>query len=67
MEGLIKKGLLHVRVRGDEWIVPSNEDEPMVPDGCVISFVHFHTRELASPPTGSSAGFFTTMGLSSST
>jgi hypothetical protein len=42
MEGLIKKGLLHARVKGDEWVVPGNEDEPVVPDGYVISFVHFH-------------------------
>jgi hypothetical protein len=67
MEGLVKKGLLHVRVRGDEWIVPSNEDEPVVPDGYIVSFVHFHRHGLASPPTGSSVGFFTIMGLSSST
>jgi hypothetical protein len=67
MEGLVKKGLLHVRVRGDEWIVPSNEDEPVVPDGYVVLFMHFHRHGLASPPTGSSAGFFTIMGLSSST
>jgi hypothetical protein len=52
---------------GDEWIVPSNEDGLVVLDGCVVSFMHFHKHGLASPPTGSSMGFFTTMGLSSST
>jgi hypothetical protein len=66
MEGLIKKGLLHVRVNGDEWVVPGNEDGPVVPDGYIVSFMHFHERKLASPPIGSSMGFFTTMGLSSS-
>jgi hypothetical protein len=66
MEGLIKKGLLHTRVRWDEWIIPDNKDESVVLDGYVILFVHFHEHRLASP-TGSSTGFFTTMGLSSST
>jgi hypothetical protein len=50
MEGLVKKGLLHTRVRGDEWIVPSNEDGLVVLDGCVVSFMHFHKHGLASPP-----------------
>jgi hypothetical protein len=54
MECLIKKGLLHMRVRGDRWIVPSNEDELVVPDSYVISFMHFHKHGLESPPTGSS-------------
>jgi hypothetical protein len=67
MEGLVKNGLLHVRVMGDKWLVPSNEDGLVVPDGCVVLFVHFHEHGLASPPTGSFAGFFTTTGLSSST
>jgi hypothetical protein len=64
MEGLIKKGLLHVRVTGDEWLIPSNEGGPVVPDGYVVSFVYFHERGLASPPTSSSTGSFTTTGLS---
>jgi hypothetical protein len=65
MEGFIKMGLLHAG-SGDEWIILSNEDEPMVPDGYVVSFVHFHKCGLVSPPTDSSAGFFITVGLSSS-
>jgi hypothetical protein len=46
MEGLVKKGLLHVRVRRDEWLVPGNKDGPVVPDGYVVSFVHFHEHKL---------------------
>jgi hypothetical protein len=64
MEGLVKKGLLHARVMGNEWLILGNEDEPVVPNGSVVSFVHFHESRLASPPTSSSMGFFTTMGLS---
>jgi hypothetical protein len=64
MEGLIKKGLLHARVTGNEWLVPGNDDEPMMPNGYVVSFMHFHERGLASPPTRSSTGFFTTTGSS---
>jgi hypothetical protein len=50
MEGLVKKGLLHTRVRGDKWIIPGNKDDPLVPDGYVVSFMHFHERGLVSPP-----------------
>jgi hypothetical protein len=50
MEGLINKGLLHVRVNGDEWVVPGNEYGPVVPDDYIVSFVHFHEHKLASPP-----------------
>jgi hypothetical protein len=64
MEGLVKKGLLHVRVMGDEWIVPGNEDESVVPDGYIVSFMHFHECRLASLPTSSSVGSFTTTRLS---
>jgi hypothetical protein len=67
MEGLIKKGLLHARVTRVEWLVFDNKDRLVVPDGYVISFVHFHEHGLASPPTSSSAGSFTTMGSSYST
>jgi hypothetical protein len=64
MEGLVKKGLLYVRVMGVEWIVPGDEDELVVPDGYIVSFMHFHERMLASPPTSSSVGSFTTTRLS---
>jgi hypothetical protein len=49
MEGLVKKGLLRARTATNEWIVPDNEDEPMSPDGYVVSFVPFHKRGLAMP------------------
>jgi hypothetical protein len=48
MEGLIKKGLLHVRTAANEWLVRDNKDEP--PNGYVVSFVLFHERGLAMPP-----------------
>jgi hypothetical protein len=50
MEGLIKKGLLHARTATNEWVIPNNEDEPMPPDGYVISLISFHERGLATPP-----------------
>jgi hypothetical protein len=49
MEGLIKNGL-HTRVTGVVWLVPSNEDRLVVPDGYVILFMHFHEHGLASSP-----------------
>jgi hypothetical protein len=64
MEGLVKKGLLHTRVMGNKWLVLGNEDGPVMPNSYVISFVHFHECGLASPPTSSSMGFFTTTGSS---
>jgi hypothetical protein len=50
MERLIKKGLLHARTARNEWLVPDNEDELMLPDGYVVSFVPFHECGLAMPP-----------------
>jgi hypothetical protein len=50
MEGLVKKGLLHARVMGVKWLVLGNEDGPVLPDGYVISFLHFHERGLPSLP-----------------
>jgi hypothetical protein len=50
MEGLVKKGLLHARTAMNEWIIPDNEDDPMLVDGYVVSFVPFHEHGLAMPP-----------------
>jgi hypothetical protein len=50
MKGLIKKGLLRARTAANEWLVPDNEDEPMLQDGYVVSFVPFHECGLAMPP-----------------
>jgi hypothetical protein len=50
MEGLIKKGLLCARTATNEWIIPDNEDEPMMLDGYVVSFVPFHEHGLTMPP-----------------
>ena len=50
MEGLVKKGLLHARTMTMEWIIPGGEDEPSLPDGCIISFIPLHERGLVTPP-----------------
>jgi hypothetical protein len=50
MEGFVKKGLLRVRTTANEWIILDNKDEPMLPDGYVVSFVPFHERGLVMPP-----------------
>ena len=50
MEGLVKKGLLHTRTMVMEWIVPSGEDAPSLPDGYVVSFDPFHERGFMTPP-----------------
>ena len=50
MEGLVKKGLLRARTAANEWIVPGDEDELMLPDGYVISFIPFHEQGFATPP-----------------
>jgi hypothetical protein len=50
-----------------EWIVPSDEEVPMLPDGYVISSVPFHESGLVVPPTDSSGGCCTTMALSYNT
>ena len=46
MEGLVRRGLLHVRTLVEEWLLPGNEDSPSPPDGYVVSFAHFHERGL---------------------
>jgi hypothetical protein len=32
-----------------EWILPSDEETPSLPDGYVVSFMHFHERGLMTP------------------
>jgi hypothetical protein len=67
MEALVKHGLLRARMEANEWIVPSDEEVSMPPDGYVISFVPFHERGLVVPPTVSSGGCCTTTASSCST
>ena len=50
MEGLIKHGLLCGRTDVVEWLVPSCEDAPALPDGYVVSFAPFHEHRLMIPP-----------------
>jgi hypothetical protein len=66
MEVLVKRGLLRARTEANEWIVPSDEEVPMPPDGYVVSFVQFHER-LPFSPTISFGGYYTTMASSCST
>ena len=50
MEGLVKRGLLCGRTNAVEWLVPSYEEAPTLPDGYIVSFVLFHKRGLVVPP-----------------
>ena len=49
MEGLVHRGLLHVRTMAEEWLLLGEEDMPSPLDGYVVSFVHFHQRGFATP------------------
>jgi hypothetical protein len=48
-EGLVNRGLLRARFATHEWIVPDGHDFLALPDNYVVSFTHFHDRELVSP------------------
>jgi hypothetical protein len=50
MEALVKRGLLQARTKANEWIMPSDEEVPMPPNGYVVSFVPFHEHGLTVPP-----------------
>ena len=49
MEGLVRRGLLHLWTSIEEWLLPGEEDLSSLPDGFVVSFTHFHERGLAIP------------------
>ena len=49
MEGLIRRGLLHARTSAEEWLLPSEEDLPLTPNGYVVLFAHFHERGFVTP------------------
>ena len=48
MEGLVCRGLLRVRTSAEEWLLPSEEDLPLTPNGYVVLFAHFHERGFAT-------------------
>ena len=48
MEGVVRRGLLRMRT-SVEWLLPSEEDLPSLPDGYVVSFTHFHERGFVTP------------------
>ena len=49
MEGLVRRGLLHVWTSIEEWLLPGKEDLPSPPNGYVVSFTHFHERGFMTP------------------
>ena len=49
MEGLVHHGLLRVRTSAEEWLLSGDEGSPSPPGGYMVSFAHFHERELATP------------------
>ena len=49
MEGLVRRGLLHVWTSVDKWLLPSEEDLPSPPDGYVVWFAHFHEHGFTTP------------------
>ena len=49
MEGLIQRGLLHVRTTVEEPVLPNDEESSSPLDGYVVSFAHFHERRLVTP------------------
>ena len=42
LEGLVHRGLLRPQSTVEEWLLPSEEDEPAPPEGYVVSFAIFH-------------------------
>ena len=42
LEGLVRRGLLRPLTAAEEWWLPDDEDEPLPPEGYVMSFAHFH-------------------------
>ena len=42
MEGLVHRGLLHAWTSAEEWLLPSEEELPLPPNGYIVLFTHFH-------------------------
>ena len=49
LEGLVYHGLLHSLPATEEWWLPGDEDEPLPPEGYVVSFAQFHERGFTIP------------------
>jgi hypothetical protein len=49
VEGLVQHGLLYARTTTMEWILPGDEETLSLPDGYVVSFMHFLKRGLTTP------------------
>ena len=49
LEVLVRRGLLCPLTAAEEWQLPGDEDEPLPPEGYVVSFARFHERGFATP------------------
>ena len=49
LEGLVRRGLIRPLTAVEEWRLPGDEDEPLPPEGNVMSFAHFHELGFAIP------------------
>ena len=49
MEGLIHRSLLRAWTSAEEWLLPSEEDLPLLSDGYVVSVAHFHEHGFTNP------------------
>ena len=49
LEGLVRRGLLRPLSTVQEWLLPSDEGEPVPLEGYVVSFAIFHERGFVVP------------------
>ena len=49
MEGLVYHIIPRTWTSAEEWLLLGDEDLSSAPDGCVVSFAHFHERGLMTP------------------
>ena len=49
LEGLVRHGLLCPLTAAEDWRLPGDEDEPLPPEGYVVSFAHFHEQGFTIP------------------
>lgn len=51
LDALVSTSLLCPLIDGTEWIVPGSEPAPERKPGYIVSFIPFHERGVATPPT----------------
>jgi len=49
MEDLVCRGLLCTWTSAEDWLLPGEEDLPLLPDGYVVLFAHFHEHGFVIP------------------